>query len=105
MKLIKSIDELAIESDEFSIGITVPQLEDYVAVQFHGVGDENKQHLFINYLHPKLVSIKQNIPNCDIECSITVSTDVVVTFKHLGDYKNRLKFEQFLYKWLPKNIV
>ena len=105
MKQIKSIEELEMEGDEFSIGIFVPKDVNYVTLQFHGVGDENKQHQFINYLHPKLVTIKQNIPNCEIACSITVSTDVVVTFKNLGNYKNRLKFEQFLYKWLPKNIV
>lgn len=89
---------------EQSIAISVPEDEDSVTLTFESVGDENQQHLLAHYLHPKLLSIKQNIPDCDIKVRITETSDLYVHFVNLGDYANRQKFEKFLYIWLPKAL-
>ena len=87
---------------EMTIGIFIDPSDDTVSLKFHDVGGNVEQHHLAQYLHPKLLSIKQNVPSIDIKVHITHSEDLIVVFESVGDWNQRQKFEQFLYSWLPR---
>jgi len=88
---------------EMSIGIFLNPDEDCVRLQFDDVGDEFTQHLLAQYLHPRLLAIKQRVPRpLEIKVHITKGKELLVEFEPVGSWSQRQQFEKFLYKWLPK---
>ena len=87
--------------NELSIGITLNPNEDIVRLQFDNVGDELVQHGLAQYLQPRLSSIKQQVPQMNIQVQITQGKDLIVDFEPVGDWTKRQQFEQFLHNWLP----
>ena len=87
--------------NEMTIGIFVDPDVDEIALKFHDIGSEIEQHKLAQYLHPKLLSIKQNVLTISIQVSISETKDLFVKFTHIGDLNQRLNFEKFLYNWLP----
>lgn len=87
--------------NEMTLGIFVDSDVDEIALKFHDIGSEIEQHKLAQYLHPRLFSIKQNIPTISIQVSISENKDLFVRFTDVGDFNQRLNFEKFLYNWLP----
>jgi hypothetical protein len=87
--------------NELSIGITLNPDEDCVRLQFDNIGDELAQQGLAQYLHPRLSSIKQQVPQMNIQVRVTDSTELIVDFEPVGDWTKRQQFEKFLYNWLP----
>jgi len=88
---------------KMSIGIFLNPDEDCVRLQFDNIGDKNSQHKLAQYLHPRLLEIKQRVPReININVHITQKTELIVDFEPVGNYNQRQQFEQFLYNWLPK---
>ena len=96
MKRLDSIYDL--EQEELAIGITVPPDEDCVYVSFDNVGDIEQQRSLAHYLHSRL----KQIPHTPIEVRLTQGQDLVVVFKNIKQYQERLQFEKYLKIWLEK---
>ena len=87
---------------DMTVGIFVDPNDDEVSLKFHDIGNEIDQHKLAQYLHPKLLSVKQLIPSMEISVIVNDTQDLFVKFTPVGDWGQRLKFEQFLRNWLSR---